>query len=160
MFCWRAATFLTELDLLLPKTAATIAALVADPGRLDELYPTLEKVSVDYAVMQPESHGAGTAHILAVPLATRWGDIGGFPALAHHLPQSNGNATLGRTVALDSTGNILINSGPEGLVAVVGLHDTVVVTHDGVTLVCPKRAAENIKRLVERVRAEAGATYA
>jgi mannose-1-phosphate guanylyltransferase len=161
MFCWRAATFLTELAELMPKTAASIADLVAAPDRLAEIYPALEKVSVDYAIMQPVSHGAGTAHILAVPLETSWSDIGGFPALAGHLAQSNGNATLGRVVTLDATGNILINSGPDdSLVAVVGLHDTVVVTHDGITLVCPRRAAENIKQLVERVRVELGASYA
>jgi mannose-1-phosphate guanylyltransferase len=160
MFCWRAATFLAELKVLMPKTYEAIQDLVAHPKKLAEIYPTLEKVSVDYAIMQPVSHGAGSAHILAVPLATQWGDIGGFPALAQQLPQSNGNAVMGRVVALDATGNVLINSGPEGgLIAVVGLKDTVVVTHDGVTLVCPRRAAENIKQLVERVRAEAGATY-
>ncbi|MDR1807781.1 MAG: NTP transferase domain-containing protein [Propionibacteriaceae bacterium] len=160
MFCWRAATFLWELRELLPQTAAAIKELVADPGRLAEIYPTLEKVSVDYGVMEPVSHGAGTAHVLAVPLTTHWGDIGGFPALAEHLTQLNGNAVTGAVTTLDSTGNILINDGPEGsLIAVVGLQDTIVVSHDGVTLVCPKRAAENIKQLVERVRAEGGASH-
>jgi mannose-1-phosphate guanylyltransferase len=161
MFCWRALTFLYELKTLMPKTAAAIADLADHPDRLEAIYPTLEKVSVDYAIMEPVSHGAGSAHVLAVPLDATWSDIGGFPALAAELPQLNGNAVLGQVTALDSTGNVLINDDPATkLIAVVGLQDTVVVSHAGVTLVCPKRAAENIKKLVDQVRAEAGPDFA
>jgi mannose-1-phosphate guanylyltransferase len=160
MFCWRAATFLDQLAELMPQTHAAIAALVADPTRLAQIYPGLEKISVDYAVMEPVSRGAGTTHVLAVPLAADWGDVGGFPALAGHLKQVNGNAVSGRVVALDSTENLLINSGPDGsLIAVVGLHDTIIVTHDNITLVCPRRSSEAIKKLVDQVRAQVGADY-
>ncbi|MDR1450256.1 MAG: mannose-1-phosphate guanylyltransferase [Propionibacteriaceae bacterium] len=161
MFCWRAAVFLEQLAELRPSTAAAIGELAGSPDRLAELYPKLEKISVDYAIMEPVSQGAGTAHVLAVPLAARWDDIGGFPALAGLLGLNDGNAQLGHVVALDSADNLLVNAGPAGsLIAVVGLHDTIVVTHGNITLVCPRRSAESIKQLVDRVRAEAGADYA
>jgi mannose-1-phosphate guanylyltransferase len=161
MFCWQAATFLRQLAELMPRTAEAIAELVAEPSRLQEIYPELEKISVDYAIMEPVSRGASRAHVLAVPLAADWGDVGGFPALASHLDQIHGNAQSGRVVSLDSTDNLLINAGPDGtLLAVVGLNDTIVVTHDNITLVCPRRSSEAIKKLVDRVRVEAGPDYA
>lgn len=57
MFVWRATTLLGQLDQLLPETARTVREIVADPQRLDELFPTLQKISVDYAVMEPASVG-------------------------------------------------------------------------------------------------------
>jgi len=161
LFCWRAATFWAALERLRPGTAQAVGELVAAPDRLAEIYPGLDKISVDYAVMEPVSRGATDAHVLAVPLAARWGDVGSFPALAAHLPQRDGNAVLGRVVALESTGNIVINADPAGtVIAVAGLDDTIVVSQDGITLVCPKRAAESIRQVVDRVKAEMGADYA
>lgn len=160
MFCWQAQTFLKQLAILKPVTAQAIGHVVAQPERLAEIYPELERISVDYAIMQPVSHGLGTAHIEAVPLTTSWDDIGGYLALAAHLEQTTDNATSGKVVALDATGNILVNAGPEdSLIAVVGLTDTIVVTHGQVTLVCPRSAAEEIKELVKEVGRVVGADY-
>jgi mannose-1-phosphate guanylyltransferase len=160
LFCWRAETFLEQLAGFMPETAAAIRDIAADPSRLAAVYPTLTKVSVDYAIMEPVSRGSGPCHILAVPLEADWDDIGGYTALADHLDHIGGNAQTGRVVALDASGNLLVNAGPpDSLIAVVGLRDTVVVTHGGVTLVCPRSAAEAVKALVERVRTEAGPAY-
>ncbi|MDR1266438.1 MAG: mannose-1-phosphate guanylyltransferase [Propionibacteriaceae bacterium] len=159
LFCWRAATFWRQLEALRPVTAQAVAQLVARPESLGEVYPGLEAISLDYAIMEPVSHGLGSAHLLAVPLTAGWDDVGGFPALGDHLQQRDGNAVMGLAVTLDASGNVLV-SDPDGpLIAVVGLRDTVVVCHDGVTLVCPKPAAQSVKRLVEQVRRETGERY-
>jgi mannose-1-phosphate guanylyltransferase len=161
MFCWRAETWARQLAQLKPDTARTIAAIVAEPDRLGQLYPELERISLDYAIMEPVSRGATDAHVLAVPLTAEWGDVGGFPALAPYLDQVDGNAVLGRVVSLDSQDNLIVNSGSDGsLVAVVGLKDTVVVTSDNITLVCPLDRAEDIKRLVDRVKTQLGDDFA
>lgn len=159
MFVWRAATLLRQLAVLAPATLAGVEALTADPSRLDEIYPTLPKNSVDYAVMEPTAAGVGGCRVLAVPLTTQWYDLGGFPALAEHLPQRDGNAVDGKAVVLDATGNLIVNRGP-GLVAVVGLTDTIVVQSGDVTLVCPRASAESIKALVAAVASEAGPEFA
>jgi mannose-1-phosphate guanylyltransferase len=161
MFCWRVETWTRQLERLKPATAQAVAAIVAEPERLGQIYPELERISLDYAIMEPVSRGATDAHVLAVPLTAQWGDIGGFPALAPYLDQLDGNAVMGRVVCSDSQGNLIVNSGSDGsLVAVVGLKDTVVVIRDNITLVCPLDRAEDIKGLVETVRAELGDDFA
>ncbi len=161
MFVWRAQTLLDQLEVLQPVTYAGVVELAAHPERLDRIYPTLPKNSVDFAVMEPVSNGLAGAHVVAVRLPIEWYDVGGFTALAQHLTQQDGNAVEGRVVALESAGNVIVNRGGENaLVAVVGLTDTVVVTADGVTLVCPKDRAEDVKKLVATVRQTVGDAYA
>jgi mannose-1-phosphate guanylyltransferase len=161
MFVWRAQTLLDQLAVLQPVTYAGVMELAAHPETLDQVYPALPKNSVDFAVMEPVSNGLASAHVVAVKLAIEWYDVGGYAALAEHLAQQDGNAVEGRVVALDSAGNVIVNRGGENaLVAVVGLTDTVVVTAGGVTLVCPKDRAEDVKKLVAAVMQAAGTEYA
>ena len=161
MFVWRAQTLLDQLEVLQPTTYAGVLQLAAHPETLDQVYPSLPRNSVDFAVMEPVSNGLATAHVVAVRLTIEWHDVGGYGALAEHLTQQDGNAVEGLVVALDSGGNVIVNRGGENaLVAVVGLTDTVVVTAGGVTLVCPKDRAEDVKKLVAMVMQTVGNEYA
>ena len=161
IFCWRAQTLLDQVRALVPELAAGLDAIQAAPGDIARLYPSLPKTSVDYAIMEPSSHGAGGLHVVAVALPITWHDVGNYAALARHLPQAGGNAAEGRVVILDAHDNILINRGSPGhLIAVAGLADTVVVVDGDVTLVCPAHATEAIKPLVELVRTQQGESYA
>ncbi|OYO20817.1 mannose-1-phosphate guanylyltransferase [Enemella dayhoffiae] len=164
MFVWRAETLLAQLERLVPDGHRTVRTLAAEPERLAELFPTLPKISVDYAVMEPVSLGRGTegAHVVAVRLPITWHDVGGFPALAEHLPHdADENAREGRTVIMDGSHNLVINKGSDGkLVAVLGMTDTIVVQTDDITLVCPSGKAEQVKALVARVAEEQGESYA
>ena len=161
MFVWRAQTLLDQLEVLAPVTYAGVKQLAAHPETLGEIYPTLPKNSVDFAVMEPVSNGLATAHVVAVRLSIEWYDVGGYAALAEHMAQQDGNAVEGRVVALESIGNVIVNRGGDNaLIAVVGLTDTVVVSAGGVTLVCPKARAEDVKKLVATVMLTVGDTYA
>ncbi|MDR2974747.1 MAG: NTP transferase domain-containing protein [Propionibacteriaceae bacterium] len=160
MFCWRADTFLRQAAQLQPKLAEAITALVEDPAAIDQIYPALTKISVDYAVMEPVSHGVTEAHVLAIELSAQWADVGGFPALAHQLGVESGNAIVGDAVVLNSTGNLIWSKGGDGrLIAVSGVHDMVVVQDGDVTLVCPMDQAESVKQLVDLAR-DMGEQYA
>ncbi len=162
MFVWRAATLLEQLELLQPDTHAQVLALAAAPDRLAEIYPQLTKISVDYAVMEPVSQGAGSAHVVAVRLPITWHDVGGFAALGDQLPRdAQGNAKQGVSVLVDARDNLVINNAEDGrVVAVVGLSDTVIVQTPQITLVCPVSEAERIKELVAEVTSQLGRGYA
>ncbi|MDT4996514.1 MAG: mannose-phosphate guanylyltransferase, partial [Pseudonocardiales bacterium] len=162
MFVWQARTLLDQLKVLLPTTYASVTELAAQPGRLGEIYPQLQKISVDYAVMEPVSHGKGSARVVAVRLPITWHDVGGFAALGDQLPRDAlGNATSGVSVLVDARDNVVINQAEEGrLVAVVGLSDTVIVQTPQITLVCPISDAERIKDLLALVTATLGGEYA
>ena len=162
MFVWRASTLLRQLEVLQPETYAAVRELAAEPQRLGEIYTGLLKISVDYAVMEPVSQGRGTAQVVAVRLPITWHDVGGFAALAEHLPRDErGNAIQGVSVLVDARDNLVINQSEDGrLVAVVGLSGTVIVQTPQITLVCPSSEAERIKELVAIVTNQLGTSYA
>jgi mannose-1-phosphate guanylyltransferase len=162
MFVWQAQTLLDQLEVLLPITHKAVTELAAAPDRLGEIYPRLQKISVDYAVMEPVSHGKGSARVVAVRLPITWHDVGGFASLSEQLPRdSHGNATSGVSVLVDARDNLVINHAEDGrLVAVVGLSDTVIVQTPQITLVCPIGEAERIKDLLAQVTEQLGGTYA
>ncbi|MDN6557214.1 MAG: mannose-1-phosphate guanylyltransferase [Acidipropionibacterium acidipropionici] len=161
MFVWRAATLLDVLAELRPTTRAAIDELVADPARLAEIYPRLEKISVDFAVMEPVSRGRADARVVAVPLDIQWYDVGSFETLAPHLPDDrHGNHVRGLTVSLDADGNLLINQRPNAVLAVAGLHRMAVVTTDRATLVVPLADSQRVKALVAEVAAQVGGEFA
>jgi mannose-1-phosphate guanylyltransferase len=162
MFVWQAQTLLDQLKVLLPATFEAVTDLAANPGRLAQIYPTLQKISVDYAVMEPVSHGLGSARVVAVRLPITWHDVGGFASLGEQLPRDDhGNAISGMSVLVDARDNLVINHAEDGrIVAVVGLSDTVIVQTPQITLVCPIGEAERIKELLAQVTEQLGGTYA
>lgn len=162
MFVWRAATLLRQLELLLPEEHEKIKRLAASPEALDEIFPTLKKTSIDYAIMEPVSRGKGDGVVYAVGLDVEWRDIGGFVSLAELFSTDEaGNAVQGRTVTMDSSGCVLVNaSGRQHVVAALGIRDSLIVATPTATLVCALDDAERIRALVDRVREEAGAEFA
>ncbi|HJE51535.1 MAG TPA: NTP transferase domain-containing protein [Tessaracoccus flavescens] len=154
MFVWRAATLLGQLEQLLPETADVVRRIAANPSLLDELFPTLKKISVDYAVMEPASAGETDGEVVSVGLHIDWRDVGGFASLADLLDTDEaGNAVDGLTVALDTSGSVLINTvGEDHVVSAIGLSDCLVVATPSATLVCRLDDAERVKELVGLVR--------
>ncbi len=162
MFVWRAETLLSQLDQLRPETAAKVRAIAAEPSLLDEIFPTLEKISVDYAVMEPASTGRTGAQVVSVGLEIEWRDVGGFVSLAELLTHDEaGNAVDGVVVTLDTNGSVLVNAASHGhVIATIGLKDCLVVATPTATLVARLEDAERVKELVSMVREKAGAEFA
>jgi mannose-1-phosphate guanylyltransferase/mannose-1-phosphate guanylyltransferase/mannose-6-phosphate isomerase len=88
--------------------------------------------------------------VWAVGVDFTWSDVGSWAGLAETLPPQDAGVTMGDVVALDSSGSVLVSEGP--LVAVVGVHDLVVVATRDAVLVVPKDQAQRVKELVERLR--------
>ena len=163
MFVWRAATVLQALAEHLPATAEGLTRVVAVPAGpqrdavLAEVFPTLPKTSVDYAVLEPAATEPG--RVLVADLDVDWLDVGSWPALAATLGTVGENAVRGLAVTLDSVGNIVFSDDPDHLVALVGVRDSVVVHTADVTLVCPVAEAERVKPLLAEVEARLGTRY-
>ncbi|MDO4783814.1 MAG: sugar phosphate nucleotidyltransferase [Propionibacteriaceae bacterium] len=162
MFVWRTSTLLGELGRLVPETKAGVEAILADPSRLAEVYETLPRRTIDYAIMEPVSRGGYNAFVAAVPLAISWRDVGGYASFAQALgADEHGNAGSGVRVNLDSSGCLVINAGgPETVVATLGLKDTVVVSTPDAVLVASLAETERVKQVVDLVRAQVGAQRA
>jgi mannose-1-phosphate guanylyltransferase len=141
-----------------------IAAAWDTPRRdavLNEVYPALKKISIDYAVMEPASQNKGKAHVTVVEMPVQWLDVGSWPALAETLKtdEHNNAAECPVQVLLDSDDNIIVCDDPAHLVSTIGVSDMIVVHTRDATLVCPKSEAQRVKDLVGRVKEKYGERY-
>lgn len=160
MFAWRATTILDQLRANLPATYAAVVEIASAWGAadgaasLERLYPTLEKISVDFAVMER------APRVLVVEMACDWVDVGSWPALASVLEADHdGNVTACENVLHhDSRGNIVVCQDGH-LIATVGVEDLVIIRSDDATLVCSKKDTARLKELVERVTEKHGERY-
>ncbi|MGL4832269.1 MAG: mannose-1-phosphate guanylyltransferase [Propionibacteriaceae bacterium] len=160
MFVWHARTLLDQLEVLLPHTYAAVIELANHPERVGDIYPTLEKTSIDFGVMEPVSQGRASAHVVACPLPTSFHDVGGYAALAQQLTHDeHGNAVEGMVAMLDGSGNLILNRTPGHLVATSGLTDMIVVHTEDITLVCPMSDAQRVKDLVAHAGSIAGPEF-
>ena len=148
MFCWRTKTVARELDAHVPAHLAHLRPAVAaadagDSAALARGFEPLEKISIDYAVMEK------AASVRCVSSRFSWSDVGGFVALADHLDHdAAGNAHRGRFAQIDAKNNVVYAADDSELVTLIGVEDLVVVRAEGRTLVVPKARAEEIKALV------------
>src|SRR4051812_44837876 len=167
MFVWRCDTVLNELASHLPESyrgLTQIADAWDTPRRqqvLNETYPKLPKISIDYAVMEPASQGKGKAQVAVVEMPVQWLDVGSWPALAETLrTDEHNNAVSCQTcVFVDSDDNIIVSEDPEHLVSLIGISDMIVVHTKDTTMVCPKSESQRVKDLVGRVKEKYGAKY-
>ena len=154
MFVVRAAVLLDLLATWHPELAAGLRAIAADPESLAERWPGLERIAIDHAVAEP---AASVGRVAVVPGDFRWDDIGDFHSLASLLPDAErasgikvlGDATL--VESLDSTGVVIPAAGRT--VAVVGLEDVVVVDTGDALLVTTRQRAQDVKAVVDTLKA-------
>jgi mannose-1-phosphate guanylyltransferase len=160
MFVFSARTIMECLQRFKPESHAgltTIANSWHTPERqrvLNEVYPTLPKVSVDYAIMEPASTDPRVS-ICGVDMAIRWLDVGSWPSYAQTLePDAHGNkhSGTGELVTEDSRDNLVITSTPGHTVALLGCEGLIVVQTADATLVMPQEKAEQLKALHAKVR--------
>ena len=156
MFVWSVPVVNSGFERHAPELQAGLAPVreALAKGRplgpvLKKVYPKLQKISVDYALLEK------SRNVIVLPAGFDWDDVGEWPAVARHHPKdAQGNVGRGRTLVEQGRNNIVISEG-EHLVAVVGADDLIVVHTPDATLVCPKSRAQEIKALLKRVEAEA-----
>ena len=152
MFVARASVLLDLLAIEHPDLASGLREIAAAPERLDEIWPGLTKIAIDHAVAEP---AAAAGRVAVVPAGFGWEDIGDFDALADLLRDTGtGTKVLGdadAVLSIDSTGLVVPRAGRT--VAVLGLHDVVVVDTGDALLVTTKAHAQDVKSVVEALKA-------
>ena len=155
MFFWRVSTFLDALRDFLPNTYDALDTLSAHIGkstyalRLKKLYPKLENISVDYAVLEKAAGGAAQSSVFMIPADIGWSDIGSWAAvydLQAKRPGENIFASTGAQ-ALDAEGNFLWSPGK--FIAAIGVNNLVVVETPDALLICPRDRAQDVSKIVK-----------
>ncbi|MBN1834235.1 MAG: NTP transferase domain-containing protein [Spirochaetales bacterium] len=166
MFVWKTATFLACVERFAPSTHAGIQRIAAARDArsrartVRQTYPTLDRISVDYGIMEPASADPEVP-ILALPMALQWRDIGSWTSYGDACASdADGNAApSGKSTLVGCRGTFAASTDPSHLIAAVGCEDLIIVHTDNATLVCPKDRAEEIKALQAQVLEEHGEEY-
>lgn len=152
MFMFSAAVLLEEMERLAPDVLDAVrAAMLTRTTDLDfirlgtEAFEAAPDISIDYAIAEK------TDKAVVVPAAIGWSDVGSWSALAEIAPKDpDGNYALG-DVVLEDTHNSYARS--DGIVtALLGVRDLVVVTTQDAVLVAHKDEAQNVKKIVEKLK--------
>jgi mannose-1-phosphate guanylyltransferase len=153
MFFWTLGSFMGELTKARSE-AATLVTQMAEAlagERHDiaaKLFDELPNLSIDYALMEKSEN------VFVVSASFVWDDVGAWDALERALPTDDAeNVIQGHVVAMDTTGSIVYNENPDMIACVVGVQDLVVVTTADAVLVCPKSRAQEVRRIVEELKA-------
>lgn len=166
MFVWKATTLIDCVARFHPENHAGLNKIADAWGSdeqesvLDEVYPTLNKISVDFAVMEPASTDPDFT-VAAVPMPLTWLDVGSWPSYADTLtPDDAGNAAGGcRSTFLDSRNVLAVSDDPEHLITTIGLDNIIVIRTATSTLVCRAEDAQRIKELHGLVGEQHGDDY-
>jgi mannose-1-phosphate guanylyltransferase len=154
MFFWRASTFLENLQRFLPATHAALMELGAFIGTkryasaLRRIYPRLENISVDYAVMEPATRIAGPRRVSMIPAKVGWSDIGSWAAL-HELLATHpeANVSAGESFMLDASGSYFYSQ--KKFVAAIGVTDLILVETDDALLLCSRNRSQDVGKVVK-----------
>jgi mannose-1-phosphate guanylyltransferase len=112
---------------------------------LEEVYPAIEKVSFDNAILEKLDKKLGS--VISVDIG--WSDIGAWEALKEALSETaEENVTKGNVMVEDSRDSLVFNFGKQ-LTVGIDLSEMLVINTDDVVLVCPKSSVPKIKKLVE-----------
>jgi len=170
MFFWRVSTFLENLHRHLPQTHAALEKLAASIGKRDyekklrSIYPKLENISVDYAILERATRQSGPPQVFVIPAEIGWSDIGSWAAVyellaapagvvnglsVDPLGSPSGNLFVTPGVAIDARGNLI--SVPGKFTAVIGTHDLVVVETPDALLIVPRNRAQDVAKVVKHL---------
>ena len=151
MFVWSVPTVLSEFNRHAPELADFISQVRSSKDLdkiLHERFAKLPRISFDYAIMEKADR------VLVVEASFDWDDVGSWQAVARYFKNDeHGNAANTALVALDSSDNVIFNDS-ETTVALLGVHNLIVVRTADAILICHRHQAEKIKNLVGKLPPE------
>ncbi|MHB0913792.1 MAG: mannose-1-phosphate guanylyltransferase [Armatimonadota bacterium] len=152
MFVWSVPTILGHFEKHLPETYARLMRIrdaIGTPDEetvLHEEYKALDRISIDYGIMEKLDD------ILVIPGDFGWNDIGSWATVAEIAEKDDdGNSAKAAHIAVD-TKNCLIMGTDGKVVATVGIEDLIVVDTDDALLICHKDRAQDVKKIVDKLK--------
>ena len=160
IFVWSCKTIISELRKHAPQIAGVMDSIAASFGTwkeeetLRELFPTCEKISIDYAVMEKSKE------IFVIASDLGWSDLGSFSSIKEHIPMpeedpvpdggsakaiEGDNKVIGKDIRLFGCEGCIVHAEGSETVVVSGLKDYIVAVKDGDVLVCPISEEQLIK---------------
>jgi mannose-1-phosphate guanylyltransferase len=150
MFVWQVGRILNEFQRQMPEFHAQLMEVRAALGTseyravLERVWPLVNKKTIDYGIME------GAGDVVVIPVDIGWTDIGSWGSLYDLLPaDADKNVFVGPHVEIDTKDTLVF--GSKRLVAVMGVHDLVIVDTEDVVMVCSREREQDVKALVEHL---------
>ena len=150
IFVWNVSTIVESLRAFAPSIAqkmdqmAPVFFTEREAAVVGEVFPTCEKISIDYAVMEKADY------IYTFPSDFGWSDVGTWGSLWTLLPHDeNGNAVVGSNVHLYDCKGCIVHAPQAESVVLEGMEDCIVVEREGRLLVCRLCEEQRIKEFVK-----------
>jgi mannose-1-phosphate guanylyltransferase len=145
MFAWTSRTILEAFRKQLPAHLDRLEPAVGGPPeQLLAAFEGLEKISIDYAIMEK------APLVSCVVPRFAWSDLGSWQALGPFLESdAQGNLSRGQLSAYQSRDNLLFSEDTEEQIALLGVNNLVIVRAGQKTLVASLDCVEDVKKLLE-----------
>ncbi len=160
IFMWRVKTVLTAFKNNQPELYQLFEAgynvynTDAEDAFIKVNYAKAENISVDYAIMEKSSN------VFVIPATFDWNDLGTWGSLYDKLDKdTTKNAVVNAKVLLNEASGNMIRTNPDKIVVVDGLKDYIIVDKNEVLLIFPKTKEQDIKQVLQNVKASFGEEY-
>jgi mannose-1-phosphate guanylyltransferase len=143
VFVWPAAVILSELRQHAPELMTPLETAWRE-GRLAAAFPSLPKLSIDYAVMEK------TSRAFVLPAEFGWDDIGDWVALERLLQgrAQDPNTVVGTHIGLETAGNIIYTEDADDVIVTLGVENLVVVKRGNVVLLAHRDKVQELKAVL------------
>ncbi len=160
IFLWRADRLLQALAQCEPdmhsqlQTVAAAWGTAAAAQTLQQQFPAMKSISIDYAVLEHDRHRC----VIEAPF--QWDDVGSWLAVERLTPpDADGNTIHGRHLGIDTKGCIIRGPADDHLIATLGVSDLIIVRTADVTFVARKGDDEGIRQMVQALKARGDERY-
>jgi len=151
IFVWNVHTITTQLRQHAPQIAGVMDNLAPslytpdEQDMLRKLFPTCDKISIDYAVMEKSDD----IHVIADDLG--WSDLGTWGSIKAHIPSDDdGNTTVGADIRLVDCHDCIIHASDAKSMIVQGLSGYIVSESDGRILIFRLQDEQHIKDYTQK----------
>jgi mannose-1-phosphate guanylyltransferase len=152
IFVWKAQRLIDAMRELIPDVYEVLQAIVDEwetenrDRILEERWSELRDVTIDHGIMEHAND------VAVVPVDCGWTDLGDWNSLGEVLANGSSEnlAITSQHIAEDTRSTLVF--GNNRTVATLGVEDLVIVDTDDVVLVCHRSRAQDVRRIVERLK--------
>lgn len=131
-----------QMDLIVNSQLSTDSTLSTINSKLEEIFPQCEKISIDFAVMEP---AASDGLVYTHPADFGWSDLGNWASLHDKLQKDeNGNGVVGNVKMYECT-NCVVHAEDAKKVVLQGLDGYIMSEKNGQILICRRSEEQRIR---------------
>ena len=146
IFIWNIRTIMDALRKCKPNLATDMDKII-QTGDVNAIFPQCERISIDFAVMEP---AASDGNVYTHPADFGWSDLGNWQSLHEKLQKDdNNNASVGN-VHFYECNNCIVHAEDAKQVVLQGLDNYIVSEKDGRILVCKRSEEQRIKEFIQQ----------